>query len=67
MKISMRRLTIQTKLDHPRIAVFISPHGYGHASRAAAVMAALADLDAAVEFEIFTTVPPWFFRDSLSA
>jgi len=50
-----------------RIAYFISPHGFGHAARAAAVMQAISDTDASVGFEIFTTVPPWFFQDSISA
>jgi UDP-N-acetylglucosamine:LPS N-acetylglucosamine transferase len=49
-----------------RIAYFISPHGYGHAARAAAVMATLRERDAAIRFEIFTLVPRWFFEDSLS-
>jgi UDP:flavonoid glycosyltransferase YjiC (YdhE family) len=49
-----------------RIAYFVSPHGFGHAARAAAVMQAISDVDASVEFEIFTTVPTWFFQDSLS-
>jgi hypothetical protein len=49
-----------------RIAYFISPHGYGHAARAAAVMAAMHELDPAIQFEIFTRVPRWFFQDSLS-
>lgn len=50
-----------------RVAYFISPHGFGHASRAAAAMAATQELDPAVRFEIFTQVPPWFFEQSLSA
>jgi len=50
-----------------RIAYFISPHGFGHAARAAAVMQVISDLDASVGFEIFTTVPSWFFQDSMSA
>ena len=49
-----------------RIAYFISPHGFGHAARAAAVMAASHQMDASVRFEIFTKVPFWFFQDSLS-
>ena len=48
------------------IAVFVSPHGYGHAARACAVMEALAVLDRALAFEVFTLVPEWFFADSLS-
>jgi hypothetical protein len=48
-----------------RIAYFISPHGYGHAARASAVMAAIHELAPEVRFEIFTQVPRWFFQDSL--
>lgn len=50
----------------PRIAYFISPHGYGHAARSCAVMEAVHAVHDAVEFEIFTQVPRWFFQDSLS-
>lgn len=49
------------------IAFFISPHGFGHAARAAALMETLAEGDPAIAFDIFTTVPEWFFTDSLSA
>jgi hypothetical protein len=49
-----------------RIAYFITPHGYGHAARASAVMAALHELDPSSRFEIFTQVPRWFFEQSLA-
>ena len=49
-----------------RIAYFISPHGFGHAARAAAVMESLSESSPGVRFEIFTSVPPWFFEDSVS-
>ncbi|MFZ0611207.1 MAG: hypothetical protein WAM73_03120 [Desulfobacterales bacterium] len=49
-----------------RIACFISPHGFGHAARAAATMEAAGRRLAPCRFEIFTTVPSWFFEDSLS-
>jgi hypothetical protein len=39
------------------IAYFISPHGFGHASRAAAVMEALYKIESSIRFEIFTTTP----------
>jgi UDP:flavonoid glycosyltransferase YjiC (YdhE family) len=51
--------------DAPRIAYFISPHGFGHAARAAAIMAALQERHPATHFDLFTQVPEWFFRDSL--
>ncbi len=47
------------------IAYFISPHGFGHAARAAAVMSALRAQDPTLHFEIFTRVPRWFFKDSV--
>lgn len=50
-----------------RIAYFVSPHGFGHAARAAAVMESLHAIAPAICFEIFTAVPPWFFQDSISA
>ncbi|GAB4426489.1 MAG: hypothetical protein Kow0031_06250 [Anaerolineae bacterium] len=48
-----------------RIAYFISSHGFGHATRASAVMAALAAQLPAVQFDIFSRVPRWLFEDSL--
>ncbi len=48
------------------IAFFVTPHGFGHAGRAAAVMAALQEIDPSLRLEIFTKVPQWFFRESLS-
>jgi UDP:flavonoid glycosyltransferase YjiC (YdhE family) len=50
----------------PSVAVFISPHGYGHAARSCAVMEALARIETYVRFEVFTLVPEWFFTDSLT-
>jgi len=49
------------------IAFFISPHGFGHAARAAAVMNALHQQQPHLHFEIWTRVPRWFFHDSLTA
>jgi UDP:flavonoid glycosyltransferase YjiC (YdhE family) len=46
-----------------RIAFFISPHGFGHAARAASVMEALTRIDSSHQFDIFTTVPQWFFAN----
>ncbi|UCH21353.1 MAG: hypothetical protein JSU83_23115 [Deltaproteobacteria bacterium] len=49
-----------------RIACFISPHGFGHAARAAGVLEALYEVDSKIRFEIFTKVPPLFFKGSLA-
>ncbi len=57
----MKRSNVQTL----NIAFFISPHGFGHAARACAVMATLHLIDPAIHFDIFTRVPRWFFADSL--
>jgi UDP:flavonoid glycosyltransferase YjiC (YdhE family) len=51
----------------PKVACFVSPHGFGHAARAAAVMSAIHRRHNDVRFEIFTTVPGWFFESSLKA
>jgi UDP:flavonoid glycosyltransferase YjiC (YdhE family) len=50
-----------------RFACFITPHGFGHATRAAAVMAAIRALGPATHFEIFTRVPRWLFEQSIDA
>lgn len=47
------------------IAYFISAHGFGHASRACAVMQSLHEKFNA-SFSIITEVPEWVFRNSLS-
>lgn len=47
------------------IAWFVSPHGFGHAARASAVMAAIHDRCPQVRFDIFTTIPEFFFKESL--
>ena len=49
----------------PAIACFVTPHGFGHAARAAAVLAALRARVPGLALHLFTTVPRWFFRDSL--
>ncbi len=49
-----------------RIAYFISPHGFGHAARASAVMESMLTLNSTLRFEIFTTIPAWFFEKSLA-
>ncbi len=48
-----------------RIGCCITPHGFGHAARAAAVVEAVGKRIPA-EFVVVTTVPEWFFSDSLS-
>ncbi len=49
------------------IAYFITPHGFGHAARAAAVIDEISKTHPDTFFEIFTTVPEWFFQQSLTA
>lgn len=47
------------------IAYFVTPHGFGHATRASAVMAALQRRHPYLCCEIFTRVPRWLFAESL--
>lgn len=49
-----------------RIAYFVSPHGFGHAARASAVMMALLKLNSTLHFDIYTQVPAWFFEQTLT-
>jgi hypothetical protein len=62
---------VKTKLkdmsNSPAIAYFITPHGFGHASRAAAVMVAVQERASHVRFELFTTCPKHIFTQSLKA
>jgi len=55
--------------DHQRytLAYFVSPHGFGHAARACAVMEAIHRVQPDCHFEVFTSIPMWFFQDSLTA
>ena len=50
-----------------RLAYFVSPHGFGHAARACAVMQAVRTAWPDVVFEVFTLVPEWFFAESLGS
>ncbi len=47
------------------IGYFISSHGFGHASRACAVIDKLGKY-AHINFYIYTATPEWFFHNSLS-
>jgi hypothetical protein len=47
------------------IAVYITGHGFGHASRVTEVLKSIAALDRGVHFLIRTGAPEWFFRQSL--
>ncbi|HPR64665.1 MAG TPA: hypothetical protein PK014_10620 [Thermoanaerobaculia bacterium] len=49
----------------PVLASFVTPHGFGHASRTCAVLEVLAQSVPEIRFEIFTTVPSCFFEESL--
>lgn len=57
-------------MTHTKIAYFISSHGFGHASRTAAIIEALSKALARdgkmSEFTIYTETPQWFFEDSLT-
>jgi hypothetical protein len=49
------------------VAYVVSAHGFGHAARSCAVMGAMAQMRKGLRFEIVTTVPDWFFAQSLAA
>lgn len=47
------------------VAYFVTPHGFGHAARATAIMQALQAQNPELVLHIYTRVPERFFRDSL--
>ncbi len=49
-----------------RFAYFVSPHGFGHAARTAAIVEALAHRLPACRVDLWTSVPRWFFEESLT-
>jgi len=49
----------------PAIGCFVSPHGYGHATRVTAVLEALLHHNPELRLHLFTTVPEQIFRQSL--
>jgi hypothetical protein len=51
----------------PHVACFITPHGYGHAARAAATITALHQRVPDATFDLYTHVPRTFFDQSLDA
>ena len=48
------------------IAYFVSSHGFGHATRASAVMAAVHARELNITFEIFSAAPEFVFGDSIT-
>lgn len=49
-----------------RLAFFVTPHGFGHATRTAALMQAIHDAEPAARFVVVTTASPWIFAESLN-
>lgn len=49
-----------------RFAWFVTPHGFGHAARSAAIVEALGHRLPQLEVELWTSVPEWFFAESLT-
>ncbi len=47
------------------IAWFVSPHGFGHAARTAAIVEAIHEINPSIHFHIFTSVPEFFINESL--
>jgi hypothetical protein len=55
-------------MDFPfkHVAYFITSHGYGHAARSCAVMEAIFNQSPDVHIDIYTSIPDWFFCESLT-
>lgn len=63
----MHKIMSSSNPDAKKIAYFISPHGFGHAARACAVIQAAQAVWPDLHFHLFTTVPEWFFQNSLAS
>lgn len=50
----------------PHVAFYITGHGFGHATRMAAVASALAEQVPGLRLSLITTVPEWLLRLNLS-
>ncbi len=55
------------KAPNTGIGFFVSSHGFGHAARISAVLAALKDRSPEIGIHLFTTVPKWFFEEALAS
>ncbi len=51
----------------PHVAFYITGHGFGHATRMAAVASALAELVPGLRLSLISTAPEWLFRLNLPA
>ena len=49
------------------IAAYVTGHGFGHATRVAAIVGALAERVSDLQVTIVSTVPEWLFRLNLTA
>lgn len=49
-----------------RFAWFVTPHGFGHAARSAAIVEALGRRLPECRIDLWTSVPAWFFEESLT-
>lgn len=52
-------------MSHGSLAAFVSPHGFGHAARTSAILAA-AHRRSGARVQLFTSAPRWFFEESIA-
>ncbi len=58
-------MILNSQVQPISIAAVVSPHGFGHAARASAVLESLRAHQPDLSFEIFSEAPEWFFYESL--
>ncbi len=56
---------MQSLQNSSSIAWFISSHGFGHAARSCAIMAAWRRQNPQLHFHLYTQTPRWFFDEAL--
>ena len=50
----------------PNVACFATSHGFGHATRAVAILRTLAEITPGLTVDVFSTLPDWFWTENLS-
>lgn len=55
----------RSSAERKSLAAFITPHGFGHAARTAAILNEIFHLRPEIDVHVYTQVPDWFFADTL--
>ena len=60
-------MSSSSALEPLPVACFVTSHGFGHGTRTAAVLQALARQAPGLKLDLFSTLPEWFWEENLSS